>query len=136
MKPEWHVMTTLFGFLVLDLFFGLELPILFYALMLTLGIDLVDHMLSLFTINHRMRRIVLPLIFRGHLIKAYRFYASRRFEYNSMLLHRWIFFFLWIALSLYLKSVVIFLGLVLHYSLDVYDSWRHGVIWRGLFKQV
>ena len=126
MKPSFHVLFTVLAYFVINFFHHLDFEVLYWAVFLTLAVDVVDHCALILNSQHPMIYDVRKLISEGKVKNAYRlYYENRRRIVSFALLHNLPMFFLLLYLSIHFKNPVLALGLVLHYMLDMMDHYQH-----------
>jgi len=108
---------------MIKLFISLPTSILFYSLLLTILIDLLDHSINIFLINNPLSKKVKEKIFNLKIKDAYTLYYKKRKEnvYLFMVLHNYIFLLISFIISIYSKSYVIFIGIVFHLFCDILE---------------
>lgn len=140
MRPLAHLLLTVILFFILKLFFSLNYAVLFFALFLTLLIDLFDHSIQLLIAKNPDALKIKTLFFNRKILKAYNlYYSTRRKNARQTLFHNIPFLILAIILSFYFKSFVLFLGIVFHLICDIsYEYYQYkslSFVWTfGLIK--
>ncbi len=140
MKPTHHLLLTTILFLILDIFFPLDLKILFVALSLTLIVDILDHGLLILFAKNPLAMETKKLVLSGKISKAYKlYYYTRHKNARQMYFHNFLFISIMVFLVVWFKSFPILLGILFHFSCDIFYGYckygNLGFTWTlGLMK--
>jgi hypothetical protein len=126
MKPTVHVLSTIFAYILVTLFYPLSLNVLFWAVFLTLFVDLADHGFFVLTLKNPTSKEIRILLKQCRFQEAYMlYYDNRRKILTYALLHNLPVLTLVLVLTAYYRSPTLGLGLVPHYALDIIDHYNH-----------
>jgi hypothetical protein len=113
------------SFIILSFFFSLSINILIGAIFLTVFVDAFDHSINVLFTNSPIAKKVKKEFFNGNFSKAYNLYFYKRDKvFTFAIFHNIFFLFFCIILTVYLKSFLLFIGLVLHFFCDVITEYR------------
>ena len=116
MHPFKHILLTIVLFLFIRFFYNLNFSILFYSVILTLTIDVIDHSIAIFIYKNKLSQNTKKLIKRKAIIRAFRYYYNnRREKFKYLLLHNLITFYI----SLY-SSLLFFSNNFYRYNISLY----------------
>lgn len=143
MHPFKHILLTIVLFLFIRFFYNLNFSILFYSVILTLTIDVIDHSIAIFIYKNKLSQNTKKLIKRKAIIRAFRYYYNnRREKFKYLLLHNLITFSTFLFIALYYFSPIIFIGIIFHYICDLFECWQKRDLdfwiygWRELLKDI
>ncbi|MFH1835822.1 MAG: hypothetical protein ABH851_06510 [Methanobacteriota archaeon] len=125
MNPLMHVLTTFLAYLTVNFFHPLGIEVLIWAVVLTVGVDVLDHGFIILTLKNPTVRKARGLLFKGRFMEAYRvYYINRRRVVSYCILHNIPVIVIMIYLTIHFQSAILALGLLLHYFLDIIDHYR------------
>lgn len=123
------------------LYIPLDFSILAYSLALTLLVDAIDHTLSILFIVNPLTKEIKSMIREGNIKGAVsRYYRGRFGAFEYFYLHNLIVLAVIFMAAVYLKSMVLLLGLAFHFVCDIFEGYQKGSLefwaqgWSKLIK--
>ena len=96
----------------------MPVTVLFWALALTLVVDVFDHSYLILTVRNETYNKTRALLKEIKIKEAYNYYYAHRLSSNHSLLHHiWFTVLVWVV-TIYFASPILLLGLVLHFACD------------------
>ena len=123
MKPTTHLVLTIMVFVAAKIYTALSLNVLFFALLLTVIVDIMDHSLIILLINNEVTIKTRELASALKLNEAYRIYCKERYKTGRAFMHNLAFFAVITALGVIYKSPVILLGISFHFVCDMMSDF-------------
>lgn len=126
MHPAKHIVLTILLWFVINLFHPLNVNILILSISATLLVD-IDHLLGITFMENDLNTKVRILIKKKKFFKAFRFYyTNRKTHVEHLYVHNTLVVIILTLVTLYLKSLVLFIGVVFHFMCDIAEDFFTG----------
>lgn len=122
MKPTTHTVLTIIAFVAAKIYINLNLSVLFFTLLLTVIIDVIDHSLIILLIRNEVTIKTRKLALAFKLKEAYKTYSKERYKIGRAFMHNMAFFAAITAIGIIYKSPVILLGISFHFVCDMIND--------------